>query len=683
MYKSSFGIVAPPFQLTPDPGMYFDSRGHHRALGDLRRAVKENGSGFVVVSGAIGSGKTMLVRTLVAELDPSVFKVANVVSSQLDAGELVVAASIGFGVAPVAGHPERVDDGLRRLFMQLAALERRAVLIVDEAQHLHPRTLDRLVDLCLPGEQHSLPVQVWLVGQPELTTLIDGPDGTRLRRAIRTSCRLGPIDRAETGPYIEHRLRKVGWSGTPRFEAGAFDEIFHRTLGIPRRINLLCNRLLLSRFLADEICVDIDVVAEAAVELGSEAGEPQALAILPPGPALRYRVPVLSTVLVDDRGSKPHAREVNPWPILCVVDDDSDHVKAAGLLRAMVTRSDLPPAKLLRVRDNDALAASGALYTGLDLDCRVERMGVPLAANALGYDLMTAFDAVFRRLRPRAVVVFDGTAVAFACSTVAHARNIPVAHVGAGLRVHDATHINATLASTDALADMLFTTDEEAGRTLAKEGIGENKVECAGSLALDSLHLALRLIAARPSHGVDLRPGGRKYFDGPRGYALVMVRNPANLAQRIALTGIVDVLLDVSRVTPLVWPTSTVLHAQLKRFGLKTFIPKDRFHGLPDQLYLDYVELLRHASCVVTDSRHVQEEACGLGIPCLAVGAFPLRLIAGAANVAVGANRALALSALWEMVLVRKGATAFNPLWDGHSGSRIAARLANWFARPS
>ncbi len=707
MYKSSFGILAPPFQLTPDPGMYFDSDGHHQALLILRRAIHETTSGFSVVSGEIGAGKTMVARTLIAELDRAVFEVALVVSSQLDADELLAAVSIGFGIDPLAAAAERADERLPAFFAALEGSRRRAVVVVDEAHHLSPSALERLVDLCAPGGEPRFPVQVWLIGQPELHALIDGPGGLRLRRSMRASCHIGPIAVAETGPYIECRLRKVGWHGRPSFDTGVFEAIFRHTQGIPRRINLLCNRLLLSRFLAAATTIDLQTVAEAVRELaaesaGHDAADLQAAAArtLPIATAAsvtptaqdrhkasaaggppRHRLPVLSDALRETGAPLAPRRLMPQRPFMCVVADESDHIKAAGLIRAMAGRLELPPATLLRVHDNDALACTGALYADFDIERRLERMSVPFqAAEVRGYDLMTAFDTAFRRLKPAAVAVFDGSAVAFACSTVARARNVPVVHIGAGLRVPGAVHLSATRASTDALADRLFTADQPASRTLLDEGIAAEKVECVGSLAFDGVHVAMRLIAARAACPSRQHAPGRTRVDDPRGYALVVLGNQINILHRIPLTDIMGVLVEVSRVIPLVWPTRTQLHTQLKKFALRSFVEKDRMRCIPAQLYVDYVALLRKAKCVVTDSWNVQEEARGLGIPSLSVGAFPERFPGSSANVPVGTNRALALSALWDLVLKGADKATPEPLWDGHSGARIAGRLGPWLA---
>lgn len=142
MYESHFGISGPPFQLSPDPSFYFDSKGHHHALEALRRGLAEP-SGFVVISGEIGAGKTTLVRTLLAELDSSRLVVGQVLNTQLDADELLRAIVITFGIAADAGDAKALFTALEAYLATLTREGRRAVLIVDEAQNLDLTALDR------------------------------------------------------------------------------------------------------------------------------------------------------------------------------------------------------------------------------------------------------------------------------------------------------------------------------------------------------------------------------------------------------------------------------------------------------------------------------------------------------------------------------------------------------------
>ena len=688
MYESAFGFTDPPFQLTPDPSFYFDSRNHRPAREQLRSWLSEE-SGFIVVTGEIGAGKTTLVRTLLAELNPGLLTVAHIVSTQLDADDLLGAVSIGFGIPLDAARPQEVASKLRSFLAELGTQARRAVLIIDEAQHLQREALDRLVAFATKGPPQRLPLQVWLVGQPELRSVVDAADSAGPSPFVSATCHLGPIDREDTGAYIEHRLRKVGWNGTPRFEAGAFDEIFRWTRGLPRRINLLCNRLLLSRFLASGTTIDVATVEQVAREFGAEIGDPEgdppSLPASPLAPALLLEAAPDPSDGTDGQ-PRPHPVSVTePRTFLCVVSGYSDHIKAAAFMRAHASRADavgpaLASATLVRVHDNDALAFCGTLYTGLNVTKHMMTLNIaegPYEAHAM--ELMTAFGAALDRLRPKAVIVFDGTQTALGCSTVARARDVPIVHVGAGLRLGDAFAAeDATRRLTDHLADVLFTTDAHASQTLLAEGVPPERVHFVGNLAMDAVHFTQRLLLSWKSDRVGTRAAAKAYFNDRRGYALVVLSNPINMESRGPLTELMTTLLEVSRVLPLVWPMRTRLHAQLKKYHLETSILKHRVRRLPALPYVDYVVLLRGAACVLTDSWNVQEEANGLGIPCLAFGAFPERPIAGAFNLSVGRSRTLAISALWEFVLGGTRQSHVPPMWDGRSGARIAGYLSAW-----
>jgi type II secretory pathway predicted ATPase ExeA len=201
-----------PFQLSPDPDFYFDSHGHHRVLAALRRGLSE-ASGFTVITGEIGAGKTTAIRAVLRELKPEYFVVAQVVSTQLDSEELLRAISIGFGLSSAREGAMALTAGLRRFLAHLRTQRRRAVLVVDEAQNLRSNAFDELVGLAMRGAPGGRGMQVCLVGQPELQAMLGATDLLAVREQICVSCHLGPLEREETGPYVEHRLRKVGWKG--------------------------------------------------------------------------------------------------------------------------------------------------------------------------------------------------------------------------------------------------------------------------------------------------------------------------------------------------------------------------------------------------------------------------------------------------------------------------------------
>jgi general secretion pathway protein A len=678
MYESRFGITGPPFQLSPDPSFYFDSRGHRRALAELRRGLGED-AGFIVVSGEIGAGKTTLVRTLLEDVDRGMLSVAHVVSTQLDANELLGSALIGFGIPADHATPEQLVSKLLRFLVKLDKEGRRGVLIVDEAQNLHRDAFDQLVAIATRRGPRRLPFQVCLVGQPELRQLIEAPELVGLRSLVSVSCHLGPIDCEETGAYIEHRLRKVGWSGIPSFAPGTFEEIHRWTGGIPRRINLLCNRLMLSCFLASQTSIDVARVAETARDLRAEIGEPgdePAPAVAGTGAAAgsAARAPKLQTPLVGP---------MEPGPLLCVAAGRADHVKAAALMRALAARPDLPAAKLVRVHNDDALELSSAVFGSLEVSKSVINLGI--AADASGKqspELTNVFEFVVDHVLPKAVIVFDGSEAALACATVAHAKDVPVVHVGAGLRTDESADAEPTTRqAVDRLADLLYTTDAQASDALAREGIEPERVHCVGNLLMDGMQIAMRA-RTTPAPNRGSGPAAEPPVADRSGYALVVLNHPANLGDRQSLMDLLAVLRDVSRDVPLVWPMDARIESQLRKFRLDAIVADERIAPLPAQPYPDYVALLRGATCLLTDSWSAQEESTALGVPCLTLGAAPERAITVSigSNVVVGRNRALATRAVWDCMFNGGKRGRVPELWDGKTGARIAGYLGAWLS---
>ena len=271
MFESHFGFSAAPFQLSPDPGFFFESRGHGHALAYLKFGVYQQ-EGFIVVTGEIGAGKTTLVRTLLEGLDPEQVVAAQVVNTQLNEGELLASICNAFGV-PVQGTSKaNLIATLEAFFIAVAAGGRRALLVIDEAQNLGKREVEELRMLSNFQLGHHALLQSFLVGQPELRQMLGSPSMEQLRQRVIASCHLGPLTQVETKAYIEHRLRHVGWDGVPIFQDNAIAQIFAFTGGIPRRINLLCTRLLFVAFLASEHCVDDAVVLATATDLQNELG---------------------------------------------------------------------------------------------------------------------------------------------------------------------------------------------------------------------------------------------------------------------------------------------------------------------------------------------------------------------------------------------------------------------------
>ena len=272
MYETYFGLTGKPFQLNPDPAFFYGSRGHKRAFAYLQYGVHQS-EGFIIVTGEVGAGKTTLVRSLLEQIDPSKLVAAQLVTTQLDAEDLLRAVALAFGIPTKSLDKAQLLAELEAFLVSLVPQGKRALLIVDEAQNLSGRAIEELRMLSnFQLGNHGL-LQSFLVGQPELRQLMQSPELQQLRQRVTASYHLGPMDRAETQAYVEHRLRHVGWSNFPKFEPGAFDAIYTFSAGIPRRINMLCNRLLLAAALSEEQNIAASNVDGTANEIRLELSE--------------------------------------------------------------------------------------------------------------------------------------------------------------------------------------------------------------------------------------------------------------------------------------------------------------------------------------------------------------------------------------------------------------------------
>jgi general secretion pathway protein A len=272
MFENYYGFNGNPFQLNPDPSFYFESKGHGSAYAYLKYGVFQS-EGFLVVTGEIGAGKTTLVRALLEELDPRKVVAVQLVSTQLEADDLLRAVAVAFGLSVKDSDKARLLATLEAFLTQLVMENRRALLIVDEAQNLSPRAVEELRMLSNFQLKDRALLQSFLVGQPELRPLLRSPSMEQLRQRVIASCHLGPLQAPETRGYVEHRLRRVGWDGAnPAFDDGAFATIHEASGGIPRRINGLCGRLLLSGYLSERRSFTAEDVKAVADEIAGELG---------------------------------------------------------------------------------------------------------------------------------------------------------------------------------------------------------------------------------------------------------------------------------------------------------------------------------------------------------------------------------------------------------------------------
>lgn len=270
MYEDYYRFRARPFQLSPDPRFFFNSKGHRRAMAYLQYGLHQ-GEGFLVVTGEIGAGKTILARTLVEKFGSPNLLLAQVVSTQLEADDLLSTVAAAFDV------PEERNKGqlLRKLENFLLARHKqgkRTILLVDEVQNLPPRSLEELRMLSNFQHKEKTLLQSFLLGQPEFRATLQRPELEQLRQRVTASYHLGPIDGSETEAYVEHRLKTAGWTGDPAFGQDIFPVVHRYTGGIPRKINHLCDRLLLLGRMDEKHAFTAKDVFEVIDDLNSEFG---------------------------------------------------------------------------------------------------------------------------------------------------------------------------------------------------------------------------------------------------------------------------------------------------------------------------------------------------------------------------------------------------------------------------
>jgi putative secretion ATPase (PEP-CTERM system associated) len=301
MYDDFYGLSGRPFQLTPDPAFYFESLTHRKALSYLSYGLAQS-EGFVVITGEVGAGKSTLVAYLMATIDRARLTAAQIVTSTLDGEELVHLVAQAFGLR-VPGHDKASALGAIEGFLHdEARAGRRCLLVVDEAQNLSIGALEELRMLSnFQLGSHPL-LQTLLLGQPEFReTLLDSPELEQLRQRVIATHHLDAMEAQEVQAYIEHRMKRVGWTGNPSFDQRVFAEIYTATGGVPRRINQIVNRLLMLGAVDQRSRVDCAMLQQVVNELGRDTAPPRrATASSPEMPASS---PVVAPEMAPDLGA--------------------------------------------------------------------------------------------------------------------------------------------------------------------------------------------------------------------------------------------------------------------------------------------------------------------------------------------------------------------------------------------
>jgi general secretion pathway protein A len=271
MYEAYYNLEAKPFQLTPDPQFFFNSRGHKRALSYLRYGIKQ-GEGFIIVTGDVGTGKTTLVGMLFQTLAQENVVATQVVTTQMQADDLLRMVAAGFGLPYQRVTKAGLLKSLEGYFRACVQEGKRVLLVVDEAQGLPHRAIEELRMLSNFTYGGRSLLQSFLLGQREFRQTMRSEGFEQLRQRVIAAYHLRPLDEDETRGYVEHRLHTVGWADDPRFTAEAFRGIHGFTEGVPRRINTLCDRLLLFGYLEELHEINYDSLQAVAQDILEEQG---------------------------------------------------------------------------------------------------------------------------------------------------------------------------------------------------------------------------------------------------------------------------------------------------------------------------------------------------------------------------------------------------------------------------
>lgn len=272
MYEEFYNLSGKPFQLSPDARFFFYSAGHNRAMAYLRYGLRQ-GEGFIVITGGIGTGKTMLVSNLFNELRDDNVVAAQLVSTQIDDDEVLRMISAAYGLAHDGLSKAALLRNLEAFLRARRAEGRRVLLVVDEAQNLPHRTLEELRMLSNYQQDGKALLQSFLLGQPELKRTLQRDDMEQVRQRIIAGYHLRPLNREELQAYVEHRLEVVGWDNDPVLTDDAFDVIYESTGGVPRRINTLCDRLFLYGALEELRSIEGRNVQAVVDEMSDEYGK--------------------------------------------------------------------------------------------------------------------------------------------------------------------------------------------------------------------------------------------------------------------------------------------------------------------------------------------------------------------------------------------------------------------------
>jgi general secretion pathway protein A len=270
MYQSFYGLTEMPFNITPDPKFLYLSPTHQEALQHLKYGVQEK-KGFILLIGEVGCGKTTICRRFLNELDPAHYDTALILNTRLTEIEMLRAILTELGETHLAQGQHDLAAQINRVLLHRIEHGRDIVLVIDEAQNLSFKVLEQVRLLSnLETDKQKL-LQIVLIGQPELKNMLAQDRLRQLRQRILVHSELRPLTLHDTTHYVQHRLTLAGASGRPYFTTAAMRCLHRFSKGIPRVINNVCDKALLSAFVRDSDEVNYWDVRRAIKEVSSLA----------------------------------------------------------------------------------------------------------------------------------------------------------------------------------------------------------------------------------------------------------------------------------------------------------------------------------------------------------------------------------------------------------------------------
>ena len=268
MYESYFNLNIKPFDLLPDPRFIYLSKSHKKALTYLDYGIRER-SGFVLLTGEVGSGKTTLIRDLLEKCYEHVV-VSKIFNTRVTSEQLLAMINEDFGLSVQGKDKVTLIRELNGFLIDQYSCGNQPILIIDEAQNLSSELLEEVRMLSNLEATNSKLLQIILVGQPELRTTLAAPELRQLRQRININCHLQALSRVEVEEYITRRLEVAGNSSAVQFSPESLDAIFSYSRGIPRLINIICDFLMLSAFAEETTSITVEMIHEVIGDLDFE-----------------------------------------------------------------------------------------------------------------------------------------------------------------------------------------------------------------------------------------------------------------------------------------------------------------------------------------------------------------------------------------------------------------------------